>query len=330
MGDVAVGTCSWTDKTMVEAWYPKGSRGPEPRLRYYAERFDTVEVDSTFYGLPRRAHAQGWAERTPPGFVFHVKAYGLMTRHSVDARALHPELMEYDYQVDDRGRVVSPSPAMVDRAFELFASELEPLSAVGKLGGVLLQFPSYFAATEHTRMMENLGYIEYAHEKLGGVPALVEFRHSSWVSDRNVNHTLGFLADRRMAFVSVDAPQTGDGTSMPPLAAATSEWGYVRFHGRNLETWSARTPSAADRFDYLYGRDELEEWREPIRRMAGETARTWVMFNNCKYDYAPRNAREMALVLGDVVAPRPSGARTGESARATVTDGGVQQMELDM
>ncbi len=90
---------------------------------------------------------------------------------------------------------------------------------------------------------------------------------------------------------------------MPPVTAATAPFGYVRLHGRNQGTWNARTASAADRFDYLYTPEELSEWREPIRQLAEETERTWVMFNNCKYDYAPRNAREMAEILGDVVAP---------------------------
>jgi uncharacterized protein YecE (DUF72 family) len=112
---------------------------------------------------------------------------------------------------------------------------------------------------------------------------------------------------------------------MPPVTAATSPLGYVRFHGRNAGTWNARTVSAADRFDYLYAREELEEWREPVRHLAEETERTWVMFNNCKYDYAPRNAREMAEILGDVVAPRLSGAAeavVGEPDSGDAEEGG--------
>lgn len=313
MGDVVIGTCSWTDKTMVDAWYPSGHRSPEARLRYYAERFDTVEVDSTFYALPTRDNARRWAERTPDGFVFHIKAYGLMTQHTVDMRAMHPELEEYEYRLNERGRVTHPSSEMVDRAFEIFLDELAPLRTADKLGGVLMQFPPYFVATDHTRMMENLGYIEYAREQLGDVPMLVEFRHPSWVSDKNVGGTLGFLADRGIGFVSVDAPQLDSETTMPPITAATSPWSYVRFHGRNSEAWHARTATAADRFDHLYTRDELLEWEKPIRQLAEEADRTWVMFNNCKYDYAPRNAHDMALILGDVVAPRRSGLTAGEA-----------------
>ena len=113
MGRVRVGTCSWTEKTMVGLWYPKGVTTSEERLRYYASKFDTVEVDSSFYAIPRREYAEAWVERTPDGFVFHVKAYGLMTGHEVDERSLAPELREFDHAVD-RGRILGAHPDMVD------------------------------------------------------------------------------------------------------------------------------------------------------------------------------------------------------------------------
>ncbi len=301
---------------MVEAWYPRevGSSA-EARLRYYAARFDTVEVDSTFYGLPRREYAQAWAERTPPRFTFHVKAYGLMTRHEVDERALHPELRDYRYDVTERGRVRNPSREMVDRAFEIFVAELEPLRTAGKMGGVLMQFPPYFTA-KPAHHVENLNFIDSAAEKLEGLPIFVEFRHPSWVEERELPNTLRFLEDRGLAFVSVDAPHAPGLSAMPPVVAATAPWSYVRFHGRNREMWTARTASAADRFDYLYEPEELEEWAGPIRALAADSERTWVMFNNCKHDYAPRNAREMAAILEDVVAQRSNGVETGEPAAA--------------
>ncbi|MBA4370641.1 MAG: DUF72 domain-containing protein [Coriobacteriaceae bacterium] len=330
MGTVRIGTCSWTEKSMVERWYPPGTSSPEAKLRYYAERFDTVEVDSTYYGMPRRTFAEKWAERTPEGFVFHVKAFGLMTQHSVDERALAPELRSHDYTLDERGRVSHPSAEMVDRTFELFLEELEPLSATGKLGGVLMQFPPYFAATEHRRAMENLGYIEYAHEKLKPARMLCEFRHPSWVSERNATETLGFLADRGISFVSVDAPQLEGGTTMPPMTAVTADLAYVRFHGRNRGTWHARTASAADRFDYLYEPGELCEWEAPIRELAAEADVTYAMFNNCRYDYAPRNAADLALILADIVEPRPGDALPGDPAHAVDRGShpGAGQMDL--
>jgi uncharacterized protein YecE (DUF72 family) len=312
VGDVVVGTCSWTDKTMVERWYPRGVSTAEARLRYYASRYDTVEVDSTFYGLPREDYARRWAERTPDGFTFHVKAYGLMTGHEVDERSLTPELREYDYDVTTRGRVRNPDERMVERAFEQFVDALTPLVAAGKMGGVLLQYPAYFTALDREHEHRNLTAIERAAAILSPLPVFVEFRHASWVSGSQLARTLRFLSERGLTYVAVDAPQIEGASVMPPITAATSPLGYVRFHGRNAATWKARTASAADRFDYLYSPDELAEWLEPVDQLASETERTWVMFNNCKYDYAPRNAREMAQILGDVVAAREGGTPTGD------------------
>jgi uncharacterized protein YecE (DUF72 family) len=316
VGDVVIGTCSWTDKTMVERWYPRGVSSAEQRLRYYAERFDCVEVDSTFYGLPRREYAEAWVRRTPPEFTFHVKAYGMMTGHEVDERALHPDLRdEYRYEVTPRSnRVRDPEPRMVERAFEIFREELAPLAEAGKLGGILMQYPPYFTAIDAEHRKRNLRTIEEGTALLEPWPVFVEFRHPSWVAEENAADTLRFLSDRGLSYVAVDAPHLPGSSAMPPLVAATAPLGYVRFHGRNAGTWNARATSAADRFDYLYEPSELAEWRDPIERLAGETAKTWVMFNNCKYDYAPRNAREMAEILGDVVAPRRGGTPTGEPA----------------
>ncbi len=303
MSRIRVGTCSWTDKTMIEAWYPPQISSAEARLRYYAERYDTVEADSPFYAIPRPVVAENWAKRTPEDFVFHVKAFGLMTRHSVDERRLPPELRELVSDVDERGRVRHPSAELLDASFDCFNEFISPLRDAGKLGGVLLQFPPYVAATDHARMHEHLGYIEYAAEKLGDTRVLVEFRHPSWVTGTRLSETMKFLSDRGLAYVSVDAPQFPDRSTMPPVTAATSDWSYVRLHGRNRETYFGKNASAADRFDYLYTEDELAEWSPRVRELAAESDTTWVMFNNCKYDYAPRNAREMAEVLGDIARP---------------------------
>ncbi len=303
---------------MVERWYPRGVSSAEARLRYYAACFDTVEIDSTFYGLPRREYAENWARRTPEGFVFHVKAYGLMTCHEVDEHSLHPDLRRYAYERTDHGRGRLPEPAMIERAFEIFADELAPLREAGKMGGVLMQFPPFFAVTDPKRTSHHLDYLESAQRMLEplGARTLVEFRHPSWVTGAQRERTMRFLADHGMAYVSVDAPQFVEGSTMPPVAESTASWAYVRMHGRNRDTYFMRKTSAADRFDWLYESEELAEWVEPIRRLAHETERTWVMFNNCKYDYAPQNARELAEILGDVVAPRRGGTPTGEPVAA--------------
>jgi uncharacterized protein YecE (DUF72 family) len=117
---------------------------------------------------------------------------------------------------------------------------------------------------------------------------------------------------------------------MPRVTAATAPWSYVRMHGRNREMFFSRVPSAADRFDYLYTPEELAEWDMPIHELADETERTWVMFNNCKYDYAPRNAREMASILGDVVAEREEGRATGEAPGRAPDPDHAEQLGLDV
>jgi uncharacterized protein YecE (DUF72 family) len=302
MGDVHVGTCSWTEKTMVDLWYPKGVTSPEQRLRYYASRFDTVEIDSSFYGIPRREYADAWAQRTPDGFIFHVKAYGMMTGHGVDVRSLPPELRDFEFAIE-RGRVRDPDPDMVDASFDLFLDAIEPLRLAGKLGGILMQFPPYFTATTAENEKRSLDYLEYAASKLEGYRMLVEFRHPSWVDERHLHRSLAFLKERGLDFVSVDSPQYPDRRTMPPVPALTGDWAYVRFHGRNAEKWFSHTKSSADRFDYLYSADELMEWEQPIRRLASEADETFVMFNNNKYDYAQRNAAEIATILGDLVTP---------------------------
>src|SRR3989304_4752336 len=106
-GRVRLGTCSWTDPTMVKAWYPPAVRTAADRLRYYAARFDTVEVDSSFYGLVTSGPARLWAERPPPGFVFHVRAFGMLTRHGVRPQQLPAALREaHDFELDRYGRIL--------------------------------------------------------------------------------------------------------------------------------------------------------------------------------------------------------------------------------
>ncbi len=310
MGRIHVGTCSWTEKTMAGLWYPKGVTTPEERLRYYASRFDTVEVDSSFYAIPRRSYAEAWADRTPDDFVFHVKAYGLMTGHEVDERMLAPELRDYAYD-STRGRVRHADPDMVDASFDLFLDAIEPLREAGKLGGILMQFPPYFTATSAGEERRGLAYLEYMAGKLDGYRTLVEFRHPSWVDERHLARTLRFLRDRGLYYVSVDNPQFETRPTMPSLSVATGDWAYVRLHGRNADTWFANTATSADRFDYLYSTSELEELAGPIRNLAAEADETFVMFNNNKYDYAQRNASEIATILGDLVVPPSAG--TGDT-----------------
>jgi uncharacterized protein YecE (DUF72 family) len=300
-GRIRVGTCSWTDPTMVRAWYPSSVRTAADRLRYYSSRFDTVEVDSSFYGMPTPVTASAWAERTPPDFTFHIKAFAMLTRHGVRPAQLPPPVRSRSqYELDRQGRILHPPPELRDEVFALFASALEPLQTQGKLGLVLMQFPPYFVANETNR-----GYVTYSVQRLAPLDVAVEFRHGSWLEGENAAQTLDLLAGLGAAYVCVDEPRVKAANVLPPLAAVTAGSAYVRFHGRNAATWNAPTGSAAERFKYLYSPGELSEWIQPIRHLTERASTTYVMFNNCFADYAPRNAQQM-LSLFDSLEDGPA------------------------
>ena len=271
---VRIGTCSWADDALSKWFYPPKLPAKE-RLPWYAEHFDTVEVDSTFYRLPSESMVQGWADRTPDGFVMHIKAFGLMTRHPVKAETIPPGL-RVEMPVDDRGRIDRPSRELRGEVFRLFLGALEPLRREGKLGGILMQLPPYVVYKD-----ASLDYLEWAREQLEGYEMLVEFRHRSWLDDENRAASLAFLERIGAAYVTVDAPKSDTAKNLvPTVVATTSPTAYVRFHGRNLGTWNKRGGSAAERFDYLYSDDELVEWVEPLRELAGAAENAYAFFNN--------------------------------------------------
>jgi len=270
---VRIGTCSWADEALVKHWYPPGVPAPD-RLRYYAERFSTVEVDSTFYRVPTEQMVQGWAERTPDGFVMHVKAFGLMTRHPVRLEQLPPELRD-GMPVDDRGRVDRPPRELRAVVFREFLDALAPLRRAGKLGGILFQLPPYIVPKP-----ASFDYLEWARDQLGDDAMLVEFRHRAWFEEDVRGEVLGWLEERRMSYVTVDAPKVDAANVPQTLVAATTPLAYVRFHGRNADTWNARGGGASKRFDYLYGEDDLREWVGPLRELAGASDQTYAFFNN--------------------------------------------------
>ncbi|MDQ4082502.1 MAG: DUF72 domain-containing protein [Actinomycetota bacterium] len=271
---VRVGTCSWADESLVKHWYPRGVRSSEERLRYYAERFDTVELDSTYYRLPEADTVAKWVERTPAGFVFHVKAFAMMTRHPVKLEQLPPELRD-GAPTNERGVIERPPRALRSEVFGRFLAALEPFREAGKLGGILLQFPSYVVCKP-----ASFEYLEWAKEALGDDEMLVEFRHRSWLDEENRGRVLSFLEDLGATHVIVDAPKTQARNLVPTVLAVTSGTLYVRFHGRNAATWNVRGRSASERFDYLYSDEELREWVRPIRALADETKQAFAMFNN--------------------------------------------------
>ncbi|TML25854.1 MAG: DUF72 domain-containing protein [Actinobacteria bacterium] len=313
MAEIRIGTCSWADEALSKHWYPKGLPAGE-RLAHYAQHFDTVEVDSTYYRLPAEDMVRRWAERTPDDFVMHVKAFGLMTRHPVKLEALPPDLRD-DAPTDDKGRVERPSREFRAEVFRRFLDALEPLRAEGKLGGILFQFPSYVVYKDRS-----LDYLQWAREQLGDDEMLVEFRHVSWLDDEHRAETLRFLEELGAAHVIVDAPRIeGAKNLVPTVLALTSATAYVRFHGRNAETWNKRGGSAAERFDYLYSEEELQEWVGPLRELAEQAEQAYAFFNNNatspdgrggRMAQAAANAKELQRLLQAANVPVSAGAKS--------------------
>ena len=290
MAEIRIGTCSWADEALTKHWYPPGLP-PRARLAYYAERFSTVEVDSTYYRVPDEKMVRGWAERTPDGFVMHVKAFGLMTRHPVKLEQVPPELRE-GLPVDDRGRVDRPPRELRARVFREFLAALDPLREAGKLGGILFQLPPYVV-----RRDASLDYLEWARDQVGDDVFLFEPRHRSWYADDIRSELLRWLEERRMSWVVVDAPKTAAANVPDTLVAATTPLAYVRFHGRNAGTWNVRGGSAAQRFDYLYEEGELREWVPPLRKLASEAEEAYAFFNNNNQTHGVAQAPAGALLL---------------------------------
>lgn len=287
-----VGTASWTDPSLIAsgAFYPPDAKTAEDRLRFYSGQFDTVEVDSTYYALPSERNAALWAERTPDDFVFHIKAFSLLTTHAAETRRLPKAIKELLSPAElQQARLSRPSDAVRDLAFQMFTSALGPLREAGKLGLMVFQFPPWFTATRG-----NARYIEDCRRRLPDDAVAIEFRHASWLADSRRARTLDFLRDLALTYVIVDEPQLKD--SVPPLCAVTAPDAYVRFHGQNKEAWTKKGISAAERYKYLYSERELAAWAERLRGLKGARA-VHAIFNNCYANFGVMNATTMKQML---------------------------------
>ena len=287
MGQIKMGTASWTDKTLIASgWYPPEADTPEKRLRFYARQFPLVEVDATYYALPAEQTAQAWAERTPAGFTFNVKAFSLFTQHPTPVRALPADLREAA-SASGKNRVYlkDVDPAVADQAWERFLTALEPLNSAGKLGAILLQVPPWFPIGRGRK-----DYILACAQRVAPRRVCVEFRNRTWMTEDNQEETLEFLASHQIPYVCVDMPQ-GYPSSIPPVLAVTSDLAVVRMHGHS-DKWDSK--DIYERFGYEYSPKELAEWVPKIRDLADRADTTHVLFNNCYSNYAQVNARQLA------------------------------------
>ena len=262
----------------------------EGRLRYYAERFPMVEVNSSFYALPTVETVENWAERTPPGFRFHVKAHQVISGHPSEPGRLPPPLRDLPASYDKRGRIRRPSRELRDAVIDALLEATGPLG--DKLGAILVQLPPYVVAGEAQR--EELRRIL---ARLRPARAAVEFRHRSWVEPEARAAAAELLGEHDAAWVCVDAPRLDVASALPPIVKRTSDaLAYVRLHGRNASTWTTGK-TVAERFDYVYTEAELEEWVGPVLELAEETQEVAVVFNNNARDHALRNAAEFRELL---------------------------------
>jgi uncharacterized protein YecE (DUF72 family) len=297
---IRLGTSSWTDPTMTagNVFYPPGADNAEERLNYYASQFPLVEVDATYYALPVRRTSELWVKRTPPDFVFDIKAHALLTGQPTEVKRLPKYIRDaLPAELHEKRRIYARDlPDDVrDEVWAAFLDGIEPLREAGQLGAVILQYPRWFFPISESR-----DAILEARQRLGELRSAVELRNASWFNDKNAERTLRFLGDNAIPFVIVDEPQ-GMKSSVPPIAAVTSpELAVVRFHGRRTETWEKQGIPVVERFRYLYDRDELGEWVPRLHEAARETRDMHVLMNNCYANYGATNARELARLLADL------------------------------
>ena len=295
-GRIRVGTSSWADPGFVKEWYPRKLPAKE-RLPWYAQRFDLVELNSSFYAVPDRTTVHGWVEVTPPGFTFDVKLHRALSRHSAQVDSLPPDLRD-QAETAGRGRVAL-TPELEAALANRIVEETAPLSEAGKLGAYLLQLTPAFSPARH-----QLEELDRLVEVFGPLGLAVELRNRNWVDDRRREATLDWFADRGVTYVTVDAPPADNFQIMPPLDAVTNpSIAYLRAHGRNTKGYLTGR-SVAERFAWQYTDDELEEIAGRARALEETAGEVHVAFNNNRGDDAPTAAQRFRALLGQDV-PEP-------------------------
>lgn len=287
-GKIRIGTCSWTDRTLIESgsFYPKGARTPKARLRYYAGTFDTVEIDSSYYQIPSMEMARAWVERTPANFLFHVKAFGALTGHDIDPRRL-PEPLRGMLPSEERDKeeIHVEEPQLLTSMAQAMLAALQPLRDARKMGFVIFQFPPWYGYKK-----ANLEYLAYCKGLMRGIPIAVEFRHGSWLTASHREDVFTFLREHKITYITCDEPQFGNLTSSPFHPEATTSVAYLRLHGRDGEAWRG---AAAAENEYLYPQQELWEIAEKALTLSEKARTTFVMFNNCRNGCAIKNALQL-------------------------------------
>jgi uncharacterized protein YecE (DUF72 family) len=293
-GRVLVGTASWSDPGFVERWYPKKMPAGD-RLQWYAQHFEMVEVNSTFYSVPEPRMVERWCAATPNEFTFDVKLHQLFSFHSTPAKLLPPDLQRRA-ETDARGNVKSTLD-LQEALLKTFLRAASIFRNAGKLGVFLLQLSPSFSPRKH-----ELGELERLIEMLSDYDLAIEFRNRNWAVGDQLQSTIDFLQKNHAIFVNVDAPASDHFMVMPSDVdeVTNSKVAYLRLHGRNAKAYITGKTVAA-RFDYDYSDDEIAEVAERSRKLAREARELHVIFNNNNLDYAPHAALRLRKALGQIV-----------------------------
>ena len=300
-GKILVGTASWSDPGFVERWYPKKMPAGQ-RLQWYAQQFDLVEVNSTFYSVPEPRMVERWCAITPDDFTFDVKLHQLFSFHSTPAKLLPPELQRRA-DTDAKGRVKSTLD-LQEALLETFLRATSIIRDAGKLGVFLLQLSPAFSPRKH-KLVE----IDPLIEMLRDYELAIELRNRNWVVGDQLQATIEFLQKHHTIFVNVDAPESDHFMVMRSDVdeVTNSNVAYLRLHGRNAKGYVSGKTVAA-RFDYDYNENEIGEVAQRSIELAREAKELHVIFNNNNLDYAPRAALRLRKALGQIVKTPPETA----------------------
>ncbi|MCA0986657.1 DUF72 domain-containing protein [Guptibacillus algicola] len=266
---IYIGVTGWGDHDDL---YPPGVKSNE-KLSIYSSHFPVVEVDSSFYAVQPIRNYEKWANETPEGFQFVVKAYQGMTGH-------------------ERGEIPFETR---DDMFTAFKESIVPLQRSGKLAMVLFQFPPWFDVNK-----DNVNILRDCKERMGDIPCAVEFRNQSWYHEAFREKTLSFLEEQGYIHSICDEPQAGEGSIPIVMETISNKDVLVRLHGRNVNGW--RNPGNSQkwrevRYLYDYDKEELEEWKDRIEKLRKECKNVTILFNNNSGGHASGNAKEMIRML---------------------------------
>lgn len=253
---IHIGTSGYSYEDWVGPFYP-ADLPKSAWLAFYAREFPTVEINFTYYRLPDARTLAAMVGKTPEGFLFTVKASQELTHAREDNT----------------------------KAFSQFVQALKPLIAKERFGCVLAQFPYSFHPNA-----ENRDYLVTFRERMGNLPVVIEFRNAGWLSPE----AFSFLKENNLGFCCVDEPRLKG--LIPPVAEATSQVAYVRFHGRNAQKWWQHE-EAWQRYDYTYSKEELEEWVPKIKALDAKAEHTFIFANNHWQAQAVNTARQLRLLL---------------------------------